>query len=816
MSSLARGLAIALPLTAASSLHAESPVGNLLSPSGLDTTLVVDERGMTLFREGRRRSPAGFLYAEPWQPVVLSEFRGDYRIAGSLELGVVFDGGDEDETRFERYGDFEDSARVAFLSLSLLEPESGLYTLFEGGAAGRDDEYFRLEAGVPGQLRLRASFDRVPHGFANDADILFAGVGHALLTLPPPLVPGDNTAAEVGAALVGIGKRSLSLERDRTHISIDYRRSDRLKFVASYAHEDRDGSRAYGGSLGFPGVGNSVSDTAEAIDHRTQNVSGGLQYGGERVQWNLEYQGSFFRNDHEALIFENPFFVGDVDVERGRFALPPDNDWHNLKAELSVEVPWRGRLTLVASGGRMLQDDDLLPPTVNTGLVAGVDLDSWNTRAALPRRGADAEIDTRLLHAVLRFHPWKSLRVEGRIRSYVENNDTRYTAFNPLTGETGYVTEDGALAATIGRSFERILTAGVPIEDFRFRSSPFDRETLEWELGASYRTRGGTRIALRYEREEVDRDERERRETREDRVRLELGGRALSRARWRLSYEFADRDGSRYVSDPFGAFFASSQPGFVSVFGVDPPWALAQLRMPDLASRDQQVANARVNALVRDDMDLAFAIRWVNDEFSADYGLERDRVVGVSVDWNYQPSPDLSAYLFASFERRKRVLSTIASLGPFSADPNAGGPVFPFANEWSATSVVRSGALGLGLRVRLRARVRLESDYVFSASREHLDYDFASAGALTPGLAAADAGDEFSSQRYRDHVLETSLRLVLREQLSVRLYHRYQRSSLSDLHQTGLVPVVAGGYFFAHTDEDFEVSVYGVSLQLRF
>ncbi len=65
-------------------------------------------------------------------------------------------------------------------------------------------------------------------------------------------------------------------------------------------------------------------------------------------------------------------------------------------------------------------------------------------------------------------------------------------------------------------------------------------------------------------------------------------------------------------------------------------------------------------------------------------------------------------------------------------------------------------------------------------------------------------------------MLETSLRWAFRGDLALRLYHRYQRSSIDDWSQAGLVARDDHRLFFAHQDERYEASIYGIALQKTF
>jgi hypothetical protein len=577
-------------------------------------------------------------------------------------------------------------------------------------------------------------------------------------------------------------------------------------------------------------------ETTQPVDDLTHDFSAGLELDGKWVIGRLAYGGSLYRNDEQSLTWDNPFRVGPAmrgatNVERGRFALAPDNDWHNAKGEVALELPLDGRLAATLSWSRMRQDAELLPPTVNSGVVGApptvnsgvvgagsnaVNLGLWNTRAALGEGSADAAVGTWLANADLRVRPWRPLRLGARFRYFRRKNHTDYTAFNPSTGQIGYIAEDGALE--VGTPlFSRVFRPGQPSDDWRYRSTPYGYDQIRAEAQADWELRERTTLGLAYAWEELGHDHRERDRTREQRVRAELSSRQLPWATARFSYEYATRGGSSYRPDPYRSFYVSSLRDFRPLPGP-PPFTLAQLRKSDLADRSQHLARLQLNLLVREDTSLFLAGSYVDDRYDADYGLEFVRLGSASLEWSVQPSPAWDAYLFGGFEAGRRRLANINDVFPTSSsDPNAGGPVFPLANAWTLETTETGGNAGAGFRWRLLDRLTLESAYSFLLTRQRLDYDFASAGALAPGVTAAQAGSRFPELRTVDHVLQSSVRLELSPRVALRIFHLFQRERLDDFQQQGLeAGLVGGALFLGHVDGDYQAHVVGATAQLRF
>ena len=312
-----------LALFVASAAVAESPARNVLNPPGQYPWAFSDERGLTLLTQHRRRTPTGLLYPYPAEPPRYSALGDEWLYRGLIEFGGFWDGGNEDEARFEQYTDWSDGVFFNSLGFELQNPERGYYLDFRSGGIGRDDEFYRVDLGRAGWLRLRGSFDRVPHRLANDARVLFSGADGDTLTLPAGLSPGNNTEAELDAAIAVTGESSLDTRRDRTQLALDFKLLPELNLFARFRSQDRRGSRFYGGAFSFPPVGATTGgavETAEPINDRTYNFSGGLQYGGDSFQANLVYNGSRYHNHNSSLTFENPFTIAAAPARNLQFS----------------------------------------------------------------------------------------------------------------------------------------------------------------------------------------------------------------------------------------------------------------------------------------------------------------------------------------------------------------------------------------------------------------------------------------------------------------------------------------------------------------
>ncbi|MBW2419149.1 MAG: MtrB/PioB family outer membrane beta-barrel protein [Deltaproteobacteria bacterium] len=817
--------------------------GNALNPSGRELALEIDDRGMSYLRKPARRTPSGFLYAPPPRSPQYQELGDGWLWRGSAELGYLGSYGDTSVARFERFADLQDGSSPANgflfgdLALSLRRPESAFYVDFHGGSLGRDDQYYRGELGVYGQLRLVATYDGVPHRYFNDSIDIFEGRGSERLTLPAPLTPGASTEADIAQVVAATDPSKLLVQRDRAGLTFELEPAAGLRLFGSYRLDKREGTRATGGTHMFafrsPSEG-SVLDLSEPVDLRTHDVSVGLAYAWSRLHTSVAYEGSFFRNANSSLSWENPFVVwnGNPPIEEGRRALAPDNDWHNLRGELVVDLPLSSRLRALVSWGTMRQDDPLLPPTIEDGIVGpdAVDLALWNTTDALSRSTARARIDTLLVDARWRTRPVRAFDFEIRFRYYDESNRTDYTAFNPSTGELGYIAEDAGPGSRLPGQLG-IYDPADPTSNWHYRAIPFGRTDTRVSGQATWRPGWKSSLGFSYEYQHLVRDHRERVRTSEGRGGITFDTRALHFATLRLSYQYAHRWGSDYHYDPYRPFYTSSLPRPPGVTSETRPRTLAQLRKPDLASRVQNLFEGRLGIPVFEAVDLAFAGGYRDDDFNAAFGLRDQETADASVELSYQPHPTLSTYLFGSFERRLRRMGTVRGTFASSGDPNFGGPVYPDSRRWDSDSDAVSHGLGAGFHWRffdallssegrsgwrLFGRMTLEADWVFSQTRETIDYEYAGPGALASPGTAGEAGSGLPTLFSRDHVVTSSLKMDWSEHIGARLYYRYAHSSIEDFSQSDLVPLSEHRLFFANVERDYSVHVVGVTLRLRY
>lgn len=831
-----------LPLLAAACLGsppaaADTGVVSPLAPAGAANPATIigdgerDGTSLSPYRAPASRSPTGQLYELP--PLRRSGVptASGWTVTGFAEAGVRLGDHGERNALFRGYRNVGNGVTLQRFDAQAHQTASARFVEVVGGGIGHDDPYLGLQFGRSNDWRVQLGFSEVPHLTSTSARPMWQDIGSGQLTLTPApgVAPGGAStnnaanAAAVRALVERSPERELGVRRRSGAARVEMRLAEGWTLSSSYAIERRRGSRAFGGNEGN-------GDLVEPVDQRTHDLRAALQYADALTQFNLALAASLFRNAIDTLSWDNPFQhpAGALRILGGRADLAPDNEAYSARVEFARALPdlWRGRFTALVELGAQRQNDRLIPPTITSGIGAAFgsgfdgDFDRWNTTAALAQERAHARIDTRLVDLGLSLAPLDRLTLRATLRRHETHNGTRYTAFNPLTQQYGYIIQDTNASRVYDGS-----------NNVHVRNIPFEGAQDNARLAADWRVRRRALLTAELERERWQRAHREREQTWEDRIKLGYTDRGFEALTLRLSLEQSRRSGSEYVSNPYREFYTESLPDYTVTRGnlLDRLHNLEELRKFDLADRRQQIARLRVNLMPRPDLDLGLSVQARSATYPAEFGRSGEQTSqGLNLDLGYLPSTSTTLNAYASLQRARLQqhgaadLGSAFSAGCFSLPPSCsnsfGAPrsIYPEALAWSATSRERSTSFGLGLRHDL-GRARVELQYTQVASRLPQSYDFASAAALqSPGLAA-EAGDGFADMRHELRAFDAGLRLPLSPRVALRLQARHELVRISDWHYAGLDQglVVGNRVYLDAGPVNYRVTLFGVFLQLR-
>jgi MtrB/PioB family decaheme-associated outer membrane protein len=800
----------------------DSQLANQLNPEGSSLNLWPwTEFGLNPFAPYGSRSPTGLLYPEPQERAELKPHgENGWQSSSLLEVGVLGNSGTTNTASFLQYGDWSPGV-IAGGHFQLSKPSQSRYITGIAGSIGRDDQYYRLSFGTVRGYDLTATYRSIPHVLSTNARVLWDGLGSGNLTLPSSVTPG--VADTIRQALLSTNDSVLQVNREKTDLSFSIYTNRATRLFARASTEERNGARPFGGTFAYPFLG-QVAETVQPIDYRTNELLAGLNYAGTSYQFNVLYSGSLFTNSNTSLRWENPgltpFAVPFVPPV-GQMALAPDNSYNNLRADLAGPLPfWQGRFSTSLSWSIMRQDEDLVAPTISTGQIqAGnsvIDLDQWNSVAALSRTSANAEREYLLGQLKLILRPSRKLRLTAKLRVRDEDNKTSYTAQNPQTGQLGYIALDGGLAAAFPTS-SAVYDPALPGSRVRYRSIPFEKDTLLAQVAADLRISPRTRISLGIDREQSDYANRERDEVVDDRYRASIVRRGDGWGTVRISYEFTDRHGDDYEFNPYEPFYTSSLADFTPLLAEgSPPHTLSAMRKLDLASHTQHTLDIQSSVIVGRKTDLSLSAHVSKRDLAAEYGLRITEKTAINVQWGHRFNRSNTLTAFYSYQGHNRDIGNIADALRVGTDPNPGGIVYPFENAWAEFIDERNNLFGANFSYA-NQKLSFDLRYTYLRSRSQLDYSFASDAAFFGLYPAEEAGNGFPEQRFDNQILETNLRFRPRDDLVLSFFMRWESEDLEDFHYTGLTdPVIADSVFLGAAPENFSALVFGTNLKLAF
>lgn len=797
--------------------------GNQLNPGGQPMTLPRDEGGLSQL-DDVTRTPTGLLYPLPYvyPAMTQSETDPDWWTTAWVQGGLMGSfGASPGSSTFNRYADWRPGPLLTSAGFLAENRKTAYYISGLIENAGRSDRYYQIKTGRYGELNITAFFDSIPHVFSTAAKSIWNGAGTDNLILRDKLVPGAATAPQVTSASDSAPTSELKVTREKAGLSMIYTPWKTIELFAQLANEWREGTQPISATFGYP-FENGATQIVQPIHYRTFDVTTGVRYKEDDLQANLTYSGSFFRNRYADLTWQNPGLAavapGSYIPPEGRLSLPPSNSYNTVKGDMSAPLSPAIRLSGSLSYSLMRQDDTLLPPAIGNGVISGaggpIDLADWNTTAALSGSRAHAAIDLFNAFAQLQYVVSSALTLDFELRDRSEANRTNYVAFNPLTGQYGYIAIDGGLAA-----FNPLLS-GVYQTDARgdvvqIRNMPFANDNLALTARASYRFDSHFKVNLSFVHNSIEHSVREVPDAADNRVRLQLDATGYSWGTVRVSYEFGSLSGSDYVSNPYTAYYSTALPGYQPASAAgDPAFTLADLRKFDVGNRTEHIFHAQSNYILSSRTDLQFAGDYKADDYDARYGLRASSSWDINADVNYQLSTTATLTGFLTLQTRHR---SMASINPFGVPGSAAaaGPDYPLGNAWGEAPADHDYAGGFTAH-KAWDKVSLDLNYIFTRGDSAIGYSYASTGAFFGSLTAAQAGSGFPDITFASHSLEADARWQAAPALSYRLIYRVDFQDLDDFHYNNLQPVISGNTYLGVVPENFTVQTVGLSIQYTF
>lgn len=471
---------------------------------------------------------------------------------------------------------------------------------------GLDSRSLDIEAGIRGRYSLFLNYDEIPHFVTNSAKTPYAGNGTNSLDVPFGWVPASTTGTMTG---LGFSLKSVDLEtqRKRLGIGFSFTPDSPWGYDVKYRHETKEGIKRISGSFFL-----NAAQLAEPVDYVTDEVDASVSYNSKKWQASLAYYGSTFRNNNISLTWDNAFVPLVAGAVEGELALPPDNQFHQFILSGGYQLGKRSHLSGDIAIGRMEQDENFLPATLNTSLMVPV----------LPANSANAQVDTVDAKFKLMSMPVEKLRLSASYSYNDRDNKTPQLIYDWVTTDMLVATQRTNLPYSFTRSVVK--------------------------LSADYQLVKRTSLGVGYEMESDERTFQEVDETEENTLWGRLRVRGIKSMFFELKLSQSERDTSTYkvVSD------------------INPPQNTL-LRKYNMADRVRNTVGMHINISPEPEYTIGLNIDIAKDDYDKSVlGLTESKEFSVNGDVTALLSESTSVNLFVGFEH---IESTQAGSQTFSS-----------------------------------------------------------------------------------------------------------------------------------------------------
>jgi MtrB/PioB family decaheme-associated outer membrane protein len=580
--------------------------------------------------------------------------------SGWVEGGIGYQS--DDSYHFGRYTGLVDSGGVINGGADIrYRGGDGSYLDVVAVDLGLDSRSATVEGGKAGKYGIAFDFDQIPNFREQDARSPFRDAGGGLLQLPAGWVPGPTTDSmpTLSADLATI---PLKTERDRLGVRFSLIPGREWEIKGYFRQEKKSGTQDVGATFGY----SQTSILPVNLDYKTDDFGLSLGYRGSRLQYNLAYTGSLFKNEQDATIWQNPFSTG---PDSGRMAEAPDNQSHRISANLGYQLSETTRLGAHLAFGRMTQDQAFLPYTINPSLIV----------PGLPASSLDGQIDTTLAKFSISSRPARGMRWDA---SYTYSNRDNKTPINNYN----YVITDSTLAIDPG--------TGNPVSRQNLPYS-FEQNLLRTKI--SYLLPRDVELSSGFDYDQMDYTYQQVDKTKDATLWAKLRMRPLESVEGSLKYAYSSRDASSFVPlsqqvPPIG------NPVF--------PNSVNPLMQPfELADRDRSKFGFEVAYVPQDRLSLNLDVEYSKDDYpDMVLGLTQADVLTFTPNLSYTFSPSLSASAYYTYEK-------------LSSDQNGLEwiTVPPVSSPWTSSDRNLTQTFGLGVNWKaIPDKLDLGADVVYS------------------------------------------------------------------------------------------------------
>ena len=668
--------------------------------------------------------------------------------SGSVTTGVQQVDNSTNSSKFTEYRDLKDTFYVPRIVFSINDPGRGVSFDLRAANVSRDDQTIFAEGGRSGVWRAGVTWVEVPHHYSTRAVTPYIRRAAGLFELPATIpitfkklatAAGDTASVLASDELIAQYQRTflaptpLGTQTNMGRFFVDWSGSDLFSIGVGYNLIDKTGTKATFGPIGDRPPRTLNMQLTEPVDYRTNELTLAAEHDGGSYQLRGEYLFSDFANQVDTLRWQNAYTtvtpgqtydLWDRSVSvYGVRPLAPDNRYHHLSATFGADLPHDSRLTVSAAYGHLAQNETLLAYSYNVDQLAN---------QTLPRATADALIKTTHLAADYVVAPMPRLNLRAFYRLNNMDNQTPSSRWQYVTSDTSN------LNGTVSYVNKRV-------------SLPYASDRQNLGLDATWRLPARSSLSLGYEREGIDRVDREA-DTDEDRLRATWRLRAARWGSFEARYLFGRRDGGVYDNEVthdgywYAPGDANDNNNPLLTFDNHP-----DMRRYDVSDRQRHELHFRFNLTRADAVALSLFMRYRNDDFDSgvtssqpllgtgladeaasspgdQLGRLEDVRTRYGVDFFAQPNSRLTFNAFLNYDLGSASDRSLEFNENNKANPSAVataelGPWTRRGSQWTADIDDRTWTTGLGATLQVVPdRLTLLADYTTSLASIDIAY----------------------------------------------------------------------------------------------
>ena len=578
-----------------------------------------------------------------------------------------------DPARFQRYQDLRDG--ILFTDARFERADPGGAWLFHAGAdnVGWRDQRFFADYERTGLFVVSGLWDEIPQFYSVDTRTPYSGSGGTLVLDDATQARIQGGQANLTAYVPIASPFELRERRDIGDVSLRVTPTAQIDVTAAFTTQRHVGELPWGASFGFS---NDV-EVGLPYNSRANDFSIGTEWTNGRQMLRVAYNGSWFNNHDDTLVWDSPLRLTDSTSApgRGRMALWPSNSAQTVSVAGYSKFARRTQLTGFFSIGSWTNDEPLQPFTINAALP----------QLPLPRATAAAEAGVISTNLNFVSRPLTDWRFSARLRRYDYENET------PHADILQFVSYD--------TSVNESLTGGP--EPYAHDRTTFDADATWSGVSPVAFTVGYTRNSNGYDFRIFD-------STNEDVLYVTADAVGSQWVTFRARYELADRNGS------------GLNEALLVQIGEQP-----LMRHYDVANRGRNRFTGQVDVVPNDLWMFSATAGWGEDDFDDSYfGLQESTFRLFSLAADFRQPGGFGAGASYNYERYAGLQRSRSASSGQEDDP---------LRDWTADSEERVNYFSIYVTPpRIGENTEARLSYDFSHAKGNYVYAVVPGGRLPP------------------------------------------------------------------------------------